>query len=269
MNDFRYETHIACDPLLPFVLDDIMTLTPDFFNPVPNWHDDLEILNCREGEGYVIMDGKRVDFSAGDTVIICPFVIHNVYSDSSVSFFPVTPGRDFCVSNGIDTDRLVYPEKIRDAEMNKLSRELESHYHSSDYLRTANIRRTVLNMMINLTEKYGRLPDETSNGKKADFIRVRNVIRFIRDNYGRGITLDEIARYSGINKYTVSRDFKELTGMTIVSYLNNYRCRIARERICSGMSVSEAAEICGFTNLSYFSRTFRKYVGELPSKNRT
>lgn len=137
--------------------------------------------------------------------------------------FPVTPGRDFCVSNGIDTDRLVYPEKIRDAEMNKLSRELESHYHSSDYLRTAKIRRTVLDMMINLTEKYGRLPDETSNGKKADFIRVRNVIRFIRDNYGRGITLDEIARYSGINKYTVSRDFKELTGMTIVSYLNNYR----------------------------------------------
>ena len=45
MNDFRYETHIACDPLLPFVLDDIMTLTPDFFNPVPNWHDDLEILS--------------------------------------------------------------------------------------------------------------------------------------------------------------------------------------------------------------------------------
>jgi AraC-like DNA-binding protein len=35
-----------------------------------------------------------------------------------------------------------------------------------------------------------------------------------------------------------------------------------------GTSVSEAAENCGFQNLSYFSRTYKKYIGELPGKHK-
>lgn len=268
MNELRYETHIPSDLLLPFVLYSNMTISTNHFNPIPNWHDDLEILNCRAGEGYIIMDGKKISFSVGDTILVCPLIIHNVFSKSSVSFFVITPGRDFCAANGIDTDQLMYPEKIRDASLDQLANELETYYNSDVNLRTAKMRCVMLEIMVYLTEKYGFEADKSGTRRKVEFVRIRNAIRFIRDNYERCISLDEVAKNVGINKFTLMRDFKELTGMTIISYLNNYRCRVAYELICAGMNVSEAAERCGFNNLSYFSKTFVKNIGELPSKSK-
>ena len=55
-----------------------------------------------------------------------------------------------------------------------------------------------------------------------------------------------------MDKYTLSREFKKLTGMTIVQYINSYRCKKAAEYIASGTSVSEAANMCCFTNMSFF-----------------
>ncbi len=268
MNLLRYETHIPSDPLLPFVIHSKMNISAAHFNPISNWHDDLEILNCKAGEGYITMDGKHIRFSAGDTICICPLVIHNVFSNSSVIFTVITPRRDFCLANGIDTDQLKYPERLRDTTLDHLADELEIHYHSTDPLRTAKIRRTMLEIIIQLTDKYSFAADKTDSKKKTEFIRVRNAIRFIRDNCEKNLSLDEIAKNVNINKFTLTRDFKELTGMTIVSYLNKYRCLAARDRIYAGMSVSEAAEQCGFSNMSYFSKTFLKYIGTLPSKSK-
>ncbi|MBR6603969.1 MAG: AraC family transcriptional regulator, partial [Clostridia bacterium] len=45
-----------------------------------------------------------------------------------------------------------------------------------------------------------------------------------------------------------------------------YRCKKASELISEGLSVSEAALKCGFSNMSFFTRTFREYIGCLPSK---
>ena len=42
----------------------------------------------------------------------------------------------------------------------------------------------------------------------------------------------------------------------------------AKRLIESGMSVSAAALSCGFENMSYFSRTYKKYTGTLPSSVR-
>ena len=63
----------------------------------------------------------------------------------------------------------------------------------------------------------------------------------------------------------MSRDFKKYTGNTVFEYINISRCKTAATLIASGMSVSAAANECGFENLSYFSRTYKKYMGKLPS----
>lgn len=267
MPELRYETHITSDPRLPFIIYGEMIITNTFFNPVPNWHDDIELISCRRGRGYVLMDGKRVDFQAGDTVIIKPLVIHNVFSDDSVSFFPVTPGRDFCISNGIVADDTFFPQIINDAEIDRLFCELEADYESYDSrCRVARIRRSVLNILIMLTEKYGNPVEKTLTHEKHNFARVRDTIKYIRDNYASEISIDAVARKVGINKYSLSREFKEITGTSMIAYLNNYRCRVAYDYICGGLSVSEAANLCGFNNISYFSKTFRSVIGILPSE---
>lgn len=52
----------------------------------------------------------------------------------------------------------------------------------------------------------------------------------------------------------------------MISYLNMVRCEHARELLQMGkLSVSECASLCGFQNSSYFTKTYKHYIGELPS----
>ena len=89
----------------------------------------------------------------------------------------------------------------------------------------------------------------------------------MKSNYGERLTLEKIAEEAGLSKYYFARAFKKTTGMTVVSFLNIIRCRYARGLLLNKKhSVREAAYLCGFENDSYFSKTFKKVMGYLPSE---
>lgn len=90
---------------------------------------------------------------------------------------------------------------------------------------------------------------------------------YIRQNMKSCLTLEDIAAYVGISKYYFTREFKRITGQTVFEYINVVRCKEAKRLITQGMTVSLAAQTCGFENLSYFTRTYKKCIGELPSNN--
>ncbi|EOU2011906.1 helix-turn-helix domain-containing protein, partial [Clostridium perfringens] len=56
---------------------------------------------------------------------------------------------------------------------------------------------------------------------------------------------------------------------TILDYINHIRCINARNLILyNGYTISESAYKSGFNNLSYFSKTYKKYMGLLPSEEK-
>ena len=97
---------------------------------------------------------------------------------------------------------------------------------------------------------------------------VKNAITYIRKNYASHFSLDDLERSIFVNKYTLSRQFKQVTHQTIMDYTNSYRCVRAARLLSEGVSVSTAAAKCGFLNLSYFAQIFRRNMGELPSAYR-
>ena len=63
------------------------------------------------------------------------------------------------------------------------------------------------------------------------------------------------------------RLFREYFGMSPVDYRNNIRLTVAKSKLQSSeYNVSEAAYESGFTNLSYFSRLYKKKYGHTPKK---
>jgi len=62
--------------------------------------------------------------------------------------------------------------------------------------------------------------------------------------------------------------FKQCTNVSIFEFLNSHRCSEAKKLLRQEHTVSEAAFACGFENLSYFSRTYKKYIGVLPNKTK-
>ena len=67
------------------------------------------------------------------------------------------------------------------------------------------------------------------------------------------------------DKFTLAKEFRKITGQTVITYLNGYRCRQAAALISDGASVAGAAYECGFESASYFTRLYKTVTGSLPS----
>lgn len=81
---------------------------------------------------------------------------------------------------------------------------------------------------------------------------------------------EEVAYYAALcdmSEVNFRRLFREYTGTSPIAYRNDIRLTNAKSKLQSGeYNVSEAAEICGFTNLSYFIRLYKKKFGCTPKK---
>lgn len=94
---------------------------------------------------------------------------------------------------------------------------------------------------------------------------VKSAIAYVADNYANLESLSEVAVHVNIHADYFSRLFKSETGVTFNSYLTNYRIQKAVELLTkTDLKVYEVAEKTGYSNLSYFSRVFKKVTGVNP-----
>ena len=127
---------------------------------------------------------------------------------------------------------------------------------------------SVLNILRAVAEEGGRV---IGHFKKPDLKaqRMSKVSVYTVCNFARTITLDEVARYVGMNRSAFCSFFKQQTGKTYFTYLNEMRIEEASRLLKEGrMSVSDVCFACGFNDISYFSRTFRRLKGCPPSECR-
>jgi AraC-like DNA-binding protein/ligand-binding sensor protein len=93
--------------------------------------------------------------------------------------------------------------------------------------------------------------------------------RFIRENYSKKLSLEEIAAVSGLSAPYFSTIFKEEMGENLPAYLNRLRIEKAQRLLLeSSLSLSDIAGLCGFEDQSWFSKIFKTYTGTSPGKYR-
>ena len=94
-------------------------------------------------------------------------------------------------------------------------------------------------------------------------------IQKLRTDYAEKISVEKLAEMCNVSKYHFCRIFKTVTGMSVLQYQTEYRLQIADIFLeKSTKSVSEIAEICGFDDMCYFSRCYKKHTGMSPKQKR-
>ena len=97
------------------------------------------------------------------------------------------------------------------------------------------------------------------------FKQIKKVISFIQDNYMKDIGLEEMAKIAHMSDKYFCSFFKKMTGKSPVDYLNFYRIECACAQIkFSHRQITEIAFACGFNDVSYFTKVFKKYQGITP-----
>lgn len=96
--------------------------------------------------------------------------------------------------------------------------------------------------------------------------RVKKAISYISENYANKVTVGELAKMAGLNTVYFGALFKSETGMLVNEYLMKTRINHAEDMMRNGeCNVTEAAERCGYNDLSHFRKQFRKIKGYQPS----
>ncbi|WP_022825736.1 helix-turn-helix domain-containing protein [Hymenobacter norwichensis] len=94
--------------------------------------------------------------------------------------------------------------------------------------------------------------------------RLQRVSEVVAEHYPRKIEIREVAALTNLTEAAFCRYFKRITRLTFTQFLNQYRVHQAQRLLLQDATVSEACFACGFENLSYFTKTFRRITGENP-----
>lgn len=94
-------------------------------------------------------------------------------------------------------------------------------------------------------------------------------VRFVRENYPRPISVEQLAEIAHLSVSALERRFKKYLKKTPGQFINEVRLESARKLLIeTRQPIAEIAYQCGFSEPSYFSKQFRRLFGELPSQLR-
>ena len=264
----NYENHDLKNSEMPFIYKSNYVSSDNNVFWGSNWHENIEIIYITEGQGVVADNAHCFKVKQGDALIINSNHVHALASDFGNMFFKyLIIDRSFCTMNGIDTNILLFEPCLRaDARLGLLMSEIDDAYAVEDDFRTLRIRSASLKILLYICSCHSvPMPKEERSSGTVDLIK--KAVDYIHASYNQNFSLEDVADFIGINKYYLSHEFSKYTGYSFVTYVNRTRCKNACRLLDEGsMSVFEVGRACGFENRSYFAKTFKKYIGVLPSE---
>jgi AraC-like DNA-binding protein len=94
-------------------------------------------------------------------------------------------------------------------------------------------------------------------------------MHYFRKNYNTEISIEEYSESRGLSNCWFIQCFKEITGSSPLQYILKLRISNAQNLLeNTDYTITEIANMVGYTNSLYFSRLFHKYIGMSPKEYR-
>lgn len=110
------------------------------------------------------------------------------------------------------------------------------------------------------------IPPEIPLTMRTDDVRLLPALYYVKQNFRCKVKSEVVSKLCDMSPFRFSRSFHETYGITFQDYVMRYRilesCRLLHDQ---NASITDVAYAVGFNDASYFSRTFRRYVGMTPS----
>lgn len=110
------------------------------------------------------------------------------------------------------------------------------------------------------------LAGSSSVGIRIDRAAVARVREYLTVHAQRPISAATLERVSGLDRYTLSRQFRLAHGTSPDRYRTMRRLGLARSAITAGMPLAAAAAAAGFADQSHMTRQFRRAYGMTPGR---
>jgi AraC-like DNA-binding protein len=279
------ETVAYNNPLFPvYTRYDILSTYPDY-SAISHWHKDLEFIVVRKGSMTYNINGKLVELTDGNGIMVNSRQLHYGFSaqhnECEFICIIISPellqGNEWFYQNFVEhiTENSACPYLLlgRSADSccwqaSVLDR-LEHLYASfgTDPAAPCSNFEVIEDFTFIMKMLYENL--KTGNPAKkqesAELSTLKKMIAYIDDHYTEHIRLEDIALSGACCKSRCSMLFKKYLRDTPVAYVTKLRLRKSLAILLDlNKNITDVAYECGFSGTSYYCETFKKYYGTSP-----
>lgn len=243
--------------------------------PVQHYHDTYEIYLLLGGKRYLFYDNTCYILKRGDLAVLKPFDIH--YSESREADCYERYVLNFkednlskILSDGEKTlllDKLIpCVIHLTEEQTKKLYDYFErtcAYSKKTGFLAEKLLYSALLQLIAYVAERIDGVVEAHGNDISP---QIMSALKYMNKSYMEGLTLDDIAEAACMSKYHFCRKFKEITGATVLEYLNNVRLtKVHNLLMNTQLSIDEIADKTGFSSAIQLTRVFKGTYGMSPS----
>ena len=108
---------------------------------------------------------------------------------------------------------------------------------------------------------------ENTGIKESSFARIAEIKKYIDENFAEKIAVEELCFLFNTNKTTLSSEFKNITGKTLIDYVNDLRIEFTKAKLLEGnCSLTRISEILSLSSVHYLTALFKKHTGISPTE---
>ena len=249
-----------------------------------HWHEEAEFTRIEKGSCTYQIHLETYDVEEGDLIFIPPAVLHAISNEKEECMqsetyvfhmdFLGAKAADICAIrylNPLMNQKLIPPFVIKKGHpLYEKAADLFEDINMEYDKKTPGYEIAIKSYLLQLVAAL--IPYCTRN-TEADAIltehakKLKEVLSYINAHYMEELTISELAGICFFSEYYFMRFFKKYMGMSCVQYIKNVRLERAADQFENGeTNTLEVALACGFSNLSYFHREFKKKYGMTPKR---
>ena len=288
MRDFEYETfrEDKKHTEVAFPYNTYLCSIPLDFSSVPvHWHEEMEFIVVKKGRGLVTLDRESRLLEAGQALIVLPGQLHGIrqyqqermeYENIIFRLEMLLPKEgDVCGPKFLEPYRdgkLLYPAWIDGSalyheEMLECIRKMDELSEQRPRSYPLAVKGWLFQFLFLMFSRVE--PTLAEEGREKSLDKMKRILRRIEVDYGKPLSIKEMAEFSGFSESHFMKFFKNHMGVPFVSYLNDYRLTLAARALAEGQEdVLTVAMDVGFSNVSYFNRLFKKKFRMTPLEYR-
>lgn len=249
-----------------------------------HWHENTHLYYFTSGTAKVECSGKTYSVASNDIVIINPFELHSLTSTSDdLKFYMIRFDASFLLQDKSDIVQIKYLTPLsqnlitfnnvisKDQQVTSCVKSIISEYNQQKLGYELSLKSYIYRLLVLLIRNYVSkyLNADKYNKIQSTTKMYGDIFKYIEENYYRKIYTQELASIVHVSTSHFCRSFKTHTGKTVTDYINNVRLEKALTLFNDqSLNITQIALQCGFDNINYFSRLFKKYFKMSPTEYR-
>ncbi len=236
----------------------------------PHWHEHTELLFFLDGKCDFICGGKAFSVNAGDLVVVNSAEVHSFVSKDTPEYICVIIYPEFFSDVeflNVQLENIIRGDKHIESLFLQMQKEYAGQAPGYDMM----IKGCAYSLMTYLLRTYStvQLSKRELEKHNTSLERLNLIMEYISSHYHEKITSAMLADMLYINENHFCRFFKGAVGKTPIEYLNEFRIEKATVFLAkTDDSIATVAKNCGFDDINYFSRTFKRINGISPTEYR-